>query len=476
MKSNKRPSSTAVITAEYRLLNALVKNKDFLNDIRVSENLFTDEVAKSLYEAISNLHTANIEITNASLLQAGTEIDFNVNKSIVDTIIGIDSKGASSLEDILPPLETARLKQDFTYKLEDIKNLISVPGNLDKEELRRQLYELDKTIDNSLAGNSSLKTFEEWSNDYIQDLEERKQGRKYSYGDIFLDEYFFKGAYPGAITIIAANTSMGKSTYVLSLIDNLLERNIPCMYFSLEMSGVSTYDRLISSRREISSEELYNTASIDNIIGEVKKEIEDLKDRKLFRFCEETDIDIPKLRKYIREFKQQTKSEYALVAIDLLTQMKNFMSSSNGSSTATSMEIAMNSLNALAKEENVHIIGVVQFKRDSDSIKIHSVEEIDLLRPTLTDIKNSGAIAERARVVLSVFRKKYYSDRYLLPFNVPGSEDIEDIMEIQVLKNSEGKGAGKIFKYMFDTQYFKLLPITSEDDKKKEILANIINL
>lgn len=471
----KKPSSTAVITAEYRLLNALVKNKDYLNDIRISEDIFTDEAAKSLYEAISNLHAANIEITKASLLQAGTEIDYNVNKAIVDTIIDIDNQGASSLEDILPVLETARLKQSFNNALETLRTTISAPGEIDKEKLKEKLYSLEKTIDDSIISSSPLKTFEEWSNDYIEDLEERRNGRKYTYGDIFLDNYFFKGAYPGAITIVAANTSMGKSTYVLSLIDNLLERNVPCIYFSLEMSGVSTYDRLISSRRSITSEALYDTSNVDNIIAEVKQEIDNLKDRKLFRFCEETNINIPILRKYIREFKQQTKSNYAFVAIDLLTQMKNFMSASNGSSTAASIEIAMNDLNALAKEENVHILGVVQFKRDSDSVKIHSVEEIDLLRPTLTDIKNSGAIAERARVVLSLFRKKYYSDRYLVPFGVPGAEDVEDIMEVQVLKNSEGKGAGKIFKYMFDSSYFKLLPITtdSEEEKRTNLLDNL---
>ena len=259
---------------------------------------------------------------------------------------------------------------------------------------------------------------------------------------------------------------MGKSTYVLSLIDTLISENVPCLYLSLEMGAIDTMDRLISRRCGISNADLYNPQieNIDGVIDAVKLEKEALSGNNNFYFCESTDIDMHKLRGLIREFKQKTHADYGFVAIDLLTQMKNFMSASNGSSTASAMEIGMNQLNALAKEENVHILGVVQFRRDSDSIKIHDVDQIDMLRPTLTDIKNSGAIAERSRVVLSVFRKKYYAERYLR--DDPDAENLPDIMEVQVLKNSSGS-SGHIFKYMFDTEHFKLKPLLEESEEQE---------
>ena len=464
MKENtiKKPSYTAVITAEYRLLNALVRKPAFIEDARVSEDLFIDEVAKSIYEALYSMKSENIEVTPSSLLQAGSNIDFNVTQQVVQTIFDIDKEGASSLDDIIPVLKTAQTKNIIIDKIDRLKSLLSQPGNINIAEAQTELYSIEEDISNSSKKTSKLLSFSDWAEEYVEDLQQRKAGRKYSYGDPFLDEYFYKGAYPGAITTVAANTSMGKSTYVLSLIDSLLDRDVPCMYISLEMGAIDTMDRLISRRCGISNENLYDTSmeNIDGIIEVVRQEQTKLSDRKNFYFCESTDVDLVKLRSLIREFKQKTHADYCFVAIDLLTQMKNFMSASNGSSTATAMEIGMNQLNALAKEENVHILGVVQFKRDSDSVKIHDIDQIEVLRPTLTDIKNSGAIAERSRVVLSVFRKKYYAERYLQ--NDPDAANLPDIMEVQVLKNSSG-ASGHIFKYIFDTKHFKLEPLLDED-------------
>ena len=63
------------VIAEYRLLNALVKNNSYIDDPEVSEDLFISETAKSVYEAITSLHEEGIEITPASLYQKGYSID-----------------------------------------------------------------------------------------------------------------------------------------------------------------------------------------------------------------------------------------------------------------------------------------------------------------------------------------------------------------------------------------------------------------
>ena len=128
----------------------------------------------------------------------------------------------------------------------------------------------------------------------------------------------------------------------------------------------------------------------------------------------------------------------------------------------------MNELNALAKSENVHIIGVAQFNRGTDSGKVTSIESIQNFRPTANDIKNSSALLERARLVLSVFRAKPYAIKYLVdsqgnPF--PEVEDMEDYLELQVLKNSSGE-VGKIYKYFYDGAHFRLLPLSEADEEK----------
>ena len=472
-KQKRRPSQNTVALAEYRLLNALIKNSSFRDDTRISEDLFIDIPAKSAYEAIMNLANKGIEITPASLLQEAGNIDYNVSQQVVQTIWNIDPEGASSLDDILAVLKTATLKDDLIVKIDELKKNVEQPGNIDNTELSSKIYSLDETLQNSTKRESPLMSFTEWADEYLKNLEERKAGRKYSFGDILLDEYLYKGAYPGAITTVCAGTNMGKSTFVLSLINNLLENNSPCMYLSLEMSAEDTMDRLISMRCGIDSENLYNTegGNMDAVIEVVKKEKEALANRKNFYFCEDPDIDMHKLRKLIKEFKQRSKCDYCLVAIDLLTQMKGFMNEgAKGNSVASNIEIAMNELNALAKSENVHIIGVVQLNRETDNIKIHDLQDIEECRPTLNSIKNSAGISERSRTVISCFRRAFYISRYLSDDEEAINQD--DIMEVQILKNSNGP-SGKIFRYMFDGDHFKLIPLADEEQVKLDALKEI---
>jgi replicative DNA helicase len=472
VQEKKRASYDTVRLAEYRLLNALAKNPAYIEDPRVSVELFVDEPAKSAYNAIIALVEQKINITPASLWQAASNIDYHVDQRTVQCIWNIDSEGASSLDDILGILKTAQLKNNLLDKVDDLKEQLEQPGDLDGGTLLSNIYGLDEMLQKSSRGDSPLISFSEWADMYIEDLKLRKAGRKYSYGDPLLDEYLYKGAYPGAITMICAGTNMGKSTYVLSLINNLLENNQPCMYLSLEMSGTDTMDRLISMRCGIPNEELYNPdpTNIDHLIDLVEKEKQALLNRKNFMFCEDPDIDMPKLRKLIKEFKQRSKSDYCLVAIDLLTQMKNFMSSKNNSNTATAMEIAMNDLNALAKSENVHIVGVAQLNRETDNVKIRDLQDIEDCRPNLASIKNSGALAERSRVVLVCFRNRFFIDRYLQDDEQAQAQP--DIMDVQVLKNSNGP-SGKKLKYMFDSDHFKLLPLADEEQAKLDSLREI---
>ena len=464
---NKRPSSNAVIQAEYRLLNALALRKEYRKDSRITEELFTSETAKSIYEAILSLDNKEIEVTSASLLQAGLEIDFNVTKQLIDAIFNVDKDGASTLDDILPSLANERKKQSLISKIDDIKFLLQEPGNIDSNKLLEQLYHLDEEANKSTIEDSPLLNLRQWSDLYIEDLESRKLGRKYSYGDVLLDDNIVKGAYPGAMTIIAGTTSSGKSAFVLSLVNNLIEQNLPCMYLSLEMGSVDTFDRFVAMRCGIPNDELYKPENADSIIEAVRKERDSLANRKNFYFSEDPSISIPKLRSLIREFKQRTHQDYCLIVIDLLTQLKGIMSAKNGQNTATSIELAVNELNEIAKSENVHIIGVVQFNRETDNVKIHSVEDIQDLRPSLANIKNSAAFAERGRVVLSLMRPKYYAEKYLVPINAPGAEDVEDILEVQILKNSSGQ-TGQILKYTFDGPVFKILPIVEEEDSAEK--------
>ena len=124
MSDIKKPSYEAVLTAEYRLLNAIAKKPEYLDDPKVSSNLFVDEVAKSIYEGLDSLYKRHIPITEASLMQSCQEIDYNVTNNEVKGVFAIDNNGADTLDDIIPVLVTEINKKNISEKIDSIKKIL----------------------------------------------------------------------------------------------------------------------------------------------------------------------------------------------------------------------------------------------------------------------------------------------------------------------------------------------------------------
>ena len=222
MKENN--TTTRIVQAEYRLLHCVLTHRECLDDARVTDGLFIHPSAKSIFNTICDLSKREVAITKAELLQSCKDI--GVTPSVIDTIFNVDDVNPS-LDTILPDLLNEQLKTKLIQRLDLIKESINLNTDINTDDILKQLYECDDLVLHSTKNTSPLMNIEEWSNEYIEDLQQRKLGKKYTYGDLNLDEEMFKGAYPGAITTIAASTGSGKSTFVLNLMNNLIEQNTP---------------------------------------------------------------------------------------------------------------------------------------------------------------------------------------------------------------------------------------------------------
>ena len=69
----------------------------------------------------------------------------------------------------------------------------------------------------------------------------------------FIDlDYKTSGLQPSDFVLIAARPSMGKTAFVLNLVDHVaVKKNLPCMIFSLEMSKAVSYTHLDVYKRQI---------------------------------------------------------------------------------------------------------------------------------------------------------------------------------------------------------------------------------
>lgn len=454
-------SNNAVVIAEYRLLNACFLNPDNLMHQDVNEDIFFFPQSKSIFNSLVDLKKEGIEINENSLYQRASARDINVRQSQIQTLIGINDNKNVQIKDIIDGLTVAK-KVDFSLKkLKEAENLLSknlIISDEDKDNFRDIITAVEAKVlreDNKMG----LLTFDEWTSDYIEEFKNRKNGKVYFFNDKILDELITTGPEPGNGGIICAASGMGKSSYVLNIINNFISREIPCMYFSLEMGKMNTMDRLMAIRHQIPFKNFVNPSSLDehnDLLNLIKEDRECLIKNNKFRFCEDPNLSLNDIRGYIQKFQADTGQTYMIVVIDLISMVKDFTTTKNGLNLAASMEFAINKMNAIAKELGIHWIGVAQLNRSVESEKIVDIDDIYKYRPNRNALKNSNALTERARYLISLFRPKYYAEMYLP--DDPTTNEMSDVVEIGLLKQSNGC-VGRT-EALFDGDTFTISPIT----------------
>ena len=234
----------------------------------------------------------------------------------------------------------------------------------------------------------------------------------------FIDlDYKTSGMQPSDLVLIAARPSMGKTAFVLNLVDHVaVRRGLPCMIFSLEMSKEQLVNRMLAMESNVDAQKLRNGNLTDSdwdaivegigVIGNSKMIIDDT-----------PGISITELRSKCRKM----KLEYGLsmVIIDYLQLMTGSGGKSSESRQQEISEISR-SLKALAREINAPVIALSQLSRACETRTDH--------RPMLSDLRESGAIEQDADVVMFLYRDDYYNK----------DTDTPNIAEVIIAKQRNG--------------------------------------
>jgi hypothetical protein len=204
---------------------------------------------------------------------------------------------------------------------------------------------------------------------------------------------------------------------------------------------------------------LYDEDLSEIMLQKIQEEKERLKKINSFFFVEKPDISFRELEKLIVKAKKSFKKDYLIVHVDLLSMLTDF----SKDLSPQNIEDKMNRLHEIVRRQNVHLIGVLQMKRNDSDKKPKNLDDLDQFRPSLSSIKNAGAFAERARVVLGMFRPKLYAQRYF-----PDLDEtliMDDIVSLMILKQNQG-GLSNL-KYRFDAELFKFYREIKKEDVKE---------
>lgn len=456
---------TPIVIAEYRLLNALYLNSEYFLETGVERDLFVHDVCKDIFDAMYYLHTEKIPLTKNAIFQNASGRNINVTAESIQGIININSDKDVVLKDIIKTLSDANrsiVALNNIRKVESIVNENPLRTNEQNDKIRNLLTDTERNL---LSENDikRIKTFPEVEESYKENYEERKNGKQFKFYDVLLDKVITYGPAPGSGGIIAASTGMGKSAWCLNLIDRLVAFQIPCMYYSLEMGEIDTFDRWIASRKRIPLKDIVSPTP-DNFIDikrSVNEEFTTLKENTRFRFSECASVSLSQVRQDITKFQLDIGQTYCVVVFDLLSMIKEFTIVEKGMNFAQGIEVAINTLNAMAKELGFHYIAVLQLNRkvEDQQVLIDDLDDLKRFRPTRNSIKNANAFMERVRYALGLFRPKYFAKMFIEDTAL--WEDIPDYCEVFSLKQNSGE-VGLIGKYLFEPEIMKMTPVEEE--------------
>ena len=233
----------------------------------------------------------------------------------------------------------------------------------------------------------------------------------------FIDlDYKTSGFQPSDLILLAARPSMGKTAFVLNVVDHVaVKKRIPCMVFSLEMSKEQLVNRMLSMESNVDTQKLRTGTLTDSDWDAVVEGVGIIGNSSLI-IDDTPGISISELRSKCRKMKLE--QGLGMIIIDYL----QLMTGSGKTSDNRQQEISeiSRSLKALARELKAPVVALSQLSRACESRADH--------RPMLSDLRESGAIEQDADVVMFLYRDDYYNK----------DSEMKDIAEVIIAKQRNG--------------------------------------
>ncbi|GAC1393249.1 MAG: replicative DNA helicase [Polyangiales bacterium] len=215
------------------------------------------------------------------------------------------------------------------------------------------------------------------------------------------------GVFPGELTILAARPGVGKTSLMLDQavalaahppIDDDCE-GYAVHVFSLEMPRGQLGDRMVCARGSIDSAAIrrrrMTTDERDAYVGAANE----LSQLPLWIY-DSPGASVIDVRAHVRGAQRRATRRRHVVFIDYVQLMRG--ERNNGDSREQEVSGITRGLKALAKDLNVPVVALSQLNR---SVETRSAKD---KRPSLSDLRESGAIEQDADVVQFIYREEYY--------------------------------------------------------------------
>lgn len=243
-----------------------------------------------------------------------------------------------------------------------------------------------------------------------------------------IDQLLGGGMLPGGLYVLAARPGIGKTTFALNIVSTAVKTG-PVVFFSLEMSEEQITSKRIASQSGVGSKDLLMTAALPAdthaAIARAAKELAE----EPFYLNRRPTASVAEIHSAARKVKG-----LKLLTIDYFGLIRP--SRKNASRYEAMTEIS-GSLKHLARSLNVPILLLAQLNRANS-------QRSDP-RPTLSDLRDTGALEQDADAVMFLSRDADDLAR--------SEDEVPEVTELQVIlaKNRHGPTGTRTMSYSLAT-------------------------
>jgi len=397
------------IEAEQSVIGSILLTNEIFDEISmiISSKNFYDPMHQKIFSAIEKLIYSGMLANPITLKNyfENEKDDLNVPEYLVRiTKFSTSSRQAFEYSKLIYDLFVKRELIKISENMIDVAKLNDLDNDGQKiiESFEKSLFDLAEkgSLNSSLIkfDEAMRQTIEMASNAYKN--EEGIVGVPTGLSDI---DDRLGGLHKSDLLIIAGRPSMGKTALATNIAFHAAKkiqddsRKSSIAFFSLEMSSEQLSTRILAEQSRIKSNDIrrgkISEDQFDKFI-ETSKNIAELP-----LYIDETPaISIAALSNRARRIKRLYGLDMVVIDYIQLMRASNFKEG-----RVQEISEITQGLKALAKELAVPVLALSQLSR--------AVEQRDLKKPQLSDLRESGSIEQDADVVMFVYREAYYLEK-----------------------------------------------------------------
>jgi len=289
----------------------------------------------------------------------------------------------------------------------------------------------------------------------IENLNERTiKNRKYEVDTGFKNLNERTGGFSkGDLIVVASRPSMGKSSFILNIATQAIERDETVLFFSFEMKAEQLMLRILSAKTSIALSSLKIGDLSDSQWDLLLRNADKMREKKLF-IDDNSYADIDYIRAKVRTFKSEYPS-LSMIILDSLNLMSYVKVRENKYEGIAEISKA---LKQLAREVDLPVIVTSQLNRN--------LENRENKRPQLKDLRDSGTIEDDADLILFIYRDDVYREAMEKEREMKAkSEDKEyenkfkpkSDENVEVIIGKQRKGITGTFNLVFQKQFLRFI-------------------